>query len=762
MELKTFFAQNVDGNVIPGAIVYVYYPGTTDLATGLEDEDGNPLDNPFQADSDGQIKVAAPNGKYDIRVSSSGRDHRIGVQFFDASEGGTLPVDSATGTESLQDALNQRLISKDTLAELHALPAETLRIGQPGRVTSDGANNGDYVFDGNEWRLADSICIPYPLSVQTLQASINQAALTGRSVDGGRGVVESQEALFLASLAKISGASIKNTMDESEPDFFKKIGLIPGTAHPYTWNLLTYHGIDDANAGEQQATMEIPGEESNYTIGDLVVIRGGGYYEENGHRKYLYQMLTEVIAVGSGSVTLRDAFDEAVTDLQMANITTETLTAPEGVPFFIARNTKVRDIRVEAAVTIARGGVYRGEFVDIECSGGRQLMVINSLSFVSIRNLSGSAKERFLELANNCHDSTFNGGNWSYVPGGQSAHQLLSFHENTRNCHVIHVTINCGPFNETTSVVKFGAGRRNSFSHSTIYAYQASTHLLLFQDQNVSGGTGATPLCQDNGVKHVDFYGGSLNRFFRMQQSNGNIIKPFIVGCNFYGAVTVDAGEVDGTDGRIIDNVFESGALNLLAGITGFVVTGNHIPGGLSGLTDDILRNNTIHGNTSDASLAVSGVNFHQVGRQGINVTTPSNPLAVANYPAGSLKPGDVIRAHASGNASGTGNSKRFQFRFQGQGFGSITMPAGYEGPWSATCEIVVESDTAISLSVTTTTDTVVPDAQHISGLASLNTNAAPLRLEGWVDDAADTLFVNRSHGIATKTGFTTAYDHLV
>ncbi|MDN3554921.1 hypothetical protein [Halomonas maura] len=138
MELKTFFAQNVDGNVIPGAYVYLYYPGTTDLATGLEDEDGNPLDNPFNADSDGQIKVAAPNGKYDIRVSSSGRDHRIGVQFFDASEGGTLPVDSATGTEDLKGALNRRVIHVTDMTSLQNLEMSQLEEGQAFEIMRTG------------------------------------------------------------------------------------------------------------------------------------------------------------------------------------------------------------------------------------------------------------------------------------------------------------------------------------------------------------------------------------------------------------------------------------------------------------------------------------------------------------------------------------------------------------------------------------------------------------------------------------------------
>lgn len=86
MELKNFFAQDPAGNILPGATCYLYQPGTTNLVTGLQDKSGAPLANPFTAGENGLIQFAAPNGAYDLRVTSGGRDYRVRVQCVDVAE----------------------------------------------------------------------------------------------------------------------------------------------------------------------------------------------------------------------------------------------------------------------------------------------------------------------------------------------------------------------------------------------------------------------------------------------------------------------------------------------------------------------------------------------------------------------------------------------------------------------------------------------------------------------------------------------------
>lgn len=69
MELKTYFAQDRNGSLIPSANVSIYLTGTTTLASGLKTVLNEPLANPFTADVDGKIQFRAPDGIYDMQVS---------------------------------------------------------------------------------------------------------------------------------------------------------------------------------------------------------------------------------------------------------------------------------------------------------------------------------------------------------------------------------------------------------------------------------------------------------------------------------------------------------------------------------------------------------------------------------------------------------------------------------------------------------------------------------------------------------------------
>jgi hypothetical protein len=81
MELKNFFAQDAQGNVIPSPQAFLYLPGTTTLATGLQNADGGELTNPFTGNVRGQLQFAAPAGDYDLRLVGAGRDFTMRVRF---------------------------------------------------------------------------------------------------------------------------------------------------------------------------------------------------------------------------------------------------------------------------------------------------------------------------------------------------------------------------------------------------------------------------------------------------------------------------------------------------------------------------------------------------------------------------------------------------------------------------------------------------------------------------------------------------------
>lgn len=95
MELKTYFAQDASGNIMPGATVMVYEAATTTLATGLQDESGSPLANPFTADSSAKVSFYAPDGLYDITVVGNGRTVTIRAQFVSVDGASVLRSDLA-------------------------------------------------------------------------------------------------------------------------------------------------------------------------------------------------------------------------------------------------------------------------------------------------------------------------------------------------------------------------------------------------------------------------------------------------------------------------------------------------------------------------------------------------------------------------------------------------------------------------------------------------------------------------------------------
>lgn len=146
MELKTFFAQDETGQVVSGAIARVYLPGTTELATGLQDRFGKTLKNPFTADNNGQIQFRAPNGNYDLHVSFGVRTYTIPVKFLDVEDIGTLGIETVSGPQSLCAALNQRTIYVDGLADLQTLDAGQLVEGQAA-VVGRGSSQGEHVWD---------------------------------------------------------------------------------------------------------------------------------------------------------------------------------------------------------------------------------------------------------------------------------------------------------------------------------------------------------------------------------------------------------------------------------------------------------------------------------------------------------------------------------------------------------------------------------------------------------------------------------------
>jgi hypothetical protein len=136
LELKNFFVQDDQGNKLPGAICYLYVRGTESLAAGLQKANGMGLLNPFNADQDGLVQLAAANGLYDLRVVKDGRDNRIQVQFNDVTDDLATAQAAADRSEAARDVAQLSAGLKDDIA--HGLATTT-----PGQHFSVAATHSD-------------------------------------------------------------------------------------------------------------------------------------------------------------------------------------------------------------------------------------------------------------------------------------------------------------------------------------------------------------------------------------------------------------------------------------------------------------------------------------------------------------------------------------------------------------------------------------------------------------------------------------------
>lgn len=138
MQLQNFYAQDANGNIIPSATCSLYFPGSTTLATGLQDAFGNALSNPFTAAENGLVAVSAPQGYYDLEMISGGRTGKIRVQFIDtaqvASDAAAAQSSASSASSSAQSAQQAKTDTQGLYNNLTSTNGATLV------KTSDGSN----------------------------------------------------------------------------------------------------------------------------------------------------------------------------------------------------------------------------------------------------------------------------------------------------------------------------------------------------------------------------------------------------------------------------------------------------------------------------------------------------------------------------------------------------------------------------------------------------------------------------------------------
>ena len=187
MEIKNYFAQDAQGNIMPSANCYLYLPGTTTLATGLVDGSGTPISNPFLASSIGQVTFGAPNGVYDLRISQGSRDTTIEIQCAD-----------------LLQALNETA----SFLGAHSTPPASGNSGEPLQIYYRYFNTADqleYLYKSTGW-------VANNLDGQLLATDQGASLLGALMQDGSPGTIQdainSGDNSLRKDLAGIGGAGM--------------------------------------------------------------------------------------------------------------------------------------------------------------------------------------------------------------------------------------------------------------------------------------------------------------------------------------------------------------------------------------------------------------------------------------------------------------------------------------------------------------------------------------------------------------------------
>ncbi|ADP96425.1 hypothetical protein [Marinobacter adhaerens] len=225
MELKSYYAQDNSGEVIPGAHIYLYETGTTTLVTGLKDASGSAVPNPFQADQNGLFQVSAPDGVYDLRVSSAGRDSTIQIQFLDASEALEAINENADRAEAARDAafINAEVYETVSDGLLNTQDGEQFTVISPNGLEAIRYRNDGGGVGGSEVEVARYTTSSWADEIAN-RASSNEVRSLKNKSDGvdrlssiiGLGVTNAELESGLASMQNSLDAamSLLNTLME--------------------------------------------------------------------------------------------------------------------------------------------------------------------------------------------------------------------------------------------------------------------------------------------------------------------------------------------------------------------------------------------------------------------------------------------------------------------------------------------------------------------------------------------------------------------
>lgn len=514
------------------------------------------------------------------------------------------------------------------------------------------------------------------------------------------------------------------------------------------WSELTeLYPLNDISQGASVVTFDTPGDEDNFEVGDLIAIRTAA---ETQGSEPVHVEVSEVVAVGSGTITLQDPVSEDMVGPTIWNATQhQPLAPPNGgvqLPIRLARRVTVRNIAVASnQFWIARVGGYRCTVRDLEVIHGGDLFNANVWTRSLVENVRGTWFGGMLETVAAIH-STFRGlrGSFYDLPAQQgNTGPGISIGGTTKNCLVEDFELECGDYDGNIRALRI-LGANNTVRRGKIVSQQARA--LEF------GTTSdADNFNRDNTVQDVEF---RMNApvFFIDAGASGtpafDVVRPRVIDCRFYGTPSGNAV----THGRCIDGRFEGnhieqGDIAFQTEASGSRWINNHVTGDFTGPG---LGSQIIYNNVDDRSELIAQIQQTSTVNA-INSTTVNNVIGSVPIPANAFNDAEWLdlRLEAEIGAISTNGTKDLRLRLFDDDtatllsvLATLSLDAADTGEASFIGRLYASNadrlDSYIEHSQAGTRTVLV---RNVVGLDLANTNYR-IDVEAWVGNAADTILV--------------------
>lgn len=473
---------------------------------------------------------------------------------------------------------------------------------------------------------------------------------------------------------------------------------------------ITYYGIAAASAGDTTITFDTPADASNFAVGGIAFLKSAVVFKAKVDNKYIpkFVQLNRVKEVdsGTGVVTFERplnydyssyipaiAWDEGVTetDIMQARTLSGTTYVPLSVPAVMDATTDpgVPNPAVWRIVTSlgSSAAMDNGEVTGLD---GLPVNIVQNVKFECHGKLSCAATGSSLwsiwhHSAYEC-DFKFNEtqAEKHHVGGNPSAYctvkgiRTSGVTDHTEN--VVEMTYMS--HDTTLEDIQLPIGVLNlsetggNIKTSGVYVGVGSVATGRKHYVDLSGvtlGVGKTALIGAV-ILGGECIGSSADSMIvkKTDGTNGIYISPLSVGCSANGA------KVMSTDTGYSPILIGTGAL-------GYSVCGASL--GLAGAyaSNDRIKDDN-DGTNGKFSGNTSILNFGEVRSYAFAThtgTTANTVVKTKTLPANSMQKGTALRIRASGNVSGTTNTKSIKIKIGGTAFSTVAYTAGQTGAWN-------------------------------------------------------------------------------